>query len=93
MSALFPHDHIEGEAFIALPDQIRQQAAQTPDKIAICDEISVCNWSELLINCEELAKQLIVLGVAPGDNVALIGDLQVTTFTAFLSVLFAGDQC
>ncbi|OUS05158.1 hypothetical protein A9Q96_13780 [Rhodobacterales bacterium 52_120_T64] len=90
MSALFPHDHIEGEAFIALPDQIRQQAVQTPDKIAICDETSVCDWSELLINCEELAKQLIVSGVTPGDNVALIGDLQVTTFTAFLSVLFAG---
>ncbi len=90
MPVLFPHDYIEGEAFIALPDQIRQRAAQTPDKIAICDETSACSWSDLLLSSEELAKRLIVMGVAPGDSVALIGDLQATTVTAFLSVLFAG---
>lgn len=82
---------LEDEAFLALPDQLRQHAQTHPDQIALREGETVLTWAELLQATEVMAKRLIAAGAAPGDVIGVMGDPQAEYMIVFLAILATGS--
>ncbi len=55
----------------SIPELLRRQAANTPEKVAYTDARGRITYGELAASTANLAGNLQVLGVAPGDRVAI----------------------
>ncbi len=69
---------------------IEQVAKNNPDKIAISDDESTANYTEIDQRANHLAHQLVANGILPGDHVAISLPRSIEMFVAALAVLKAG---
>ncbi|MBS9439721.1 amino acid adenylation domain-containing protein [Photorhabdus noenieputensis] len=67
-----------------------QQAEKTPDAIAVIYENQTLSYAELNIRANRLAHQLIALGVAPDQRVAICVTRSLARIIGLLAVLKAG---
>lgn len=57
----------------SLPERIRANARQNPDKLAVTDLEQRLSWAELDRRVDQVATGLHELGIGPGDRVSFIG--------------------
>ncbi|WP_137936793.1 non-ribosomal peptide synthetase [Chitinivorax sp. B] len=69
---------------------IEQQAARTPDAIAVMFEDQVVNYRELDERANQLAHHLVSLGVKPGVTVGISIQRSIELVVGFLAILKAG---
>ncbi|GAA4811315.1 non-ribosomal peptide synthetase [Streptomyces ziwulingensis] len=69
---------------------VGQQAARTPDAVAVTYAGRHLSYAELVSRAGELAHRLLARGVRPGDVVALLMDRSVSYVVSALGVLMAG---
>ena len=73
-----------------LHEFIEEQAARTPDSIALIFEDTALTYYELNARANQLAHHLRVLGVVPDSLVALCAERSVEMVVALLGILKAG---
>ncbi|SFU42710.1 non-ribosomal peptide synthetase [Xenorhabdus koppenhoeferi] len=69
---------------------VEQQAARTPDTIALVSGDAELSYSELNYHANQLAHSLIAFGVRPDDHVALCVERSPDMIIAMLGILKAG---
>ncbi|HZT55957.1 MAG TPA: amino acid adenylation domain-containing protein, partial [Burkholderiaceae bacterium] len=74
----------------SLVDRLQQVIALNPDRPALEGRHETLSYAELDQRSARLAAQLIALGLAPGDHVALLLPRSVALVVAMLAVLRAG---
>ncbi|HET8774396.1 MAG TPA: amino acid adenylation domain-containing protein, partial [Thermoanaerobaculia bacterium] len=82
-AASFPDDTLIHELF-------EQQAARTPDAVAVVFENDSLTYAELNASANQLAHALIGLGVEPDDRVAVRAERSLEMVIALLGTLKAG---
>ncbi|MXQ65540.1 amino acid adenylation domain-containing protein [Actinomadura rayongensis] len=78
---------VQGRTF---PDLFAEQAARTPDEIALLDDDVQWTYAELNAAANRLARHLIEHGAGPERTVALLLPRSITTVVAMLAVGKAG---
>jgi amino acid adenylation domain-containing protein len=73
-----------------VPDRIREQAARTPDRIAVKQGDHELTYRQLIDNADGVAGRLRAEGVRADDVVALCAERSPDMVTAVLGILFAG---
>ncbi|HMG54668.1 MAG TPA: condensation domain-containing protein, partial [Kofleriaceae bacterium] len=73
-----------------LHELIAQQAARTPDHVAVVFEDQQLTYAELLARAHQLAHHLQQLGVGPDDVVAVLLERSLDLPVALLGILAAG---
>ena len=73
-----------------LPALFAQQAARTPDAVAVVFEGGSVSYAELDVRANRLARLLISRGVGPETLVGVVMDRSVDLVVALLAVLKAG---
>ncbi|MGH7561801.1 MAG: non-ribosomal peptide synthetase [Gemmatimonadales bacterium] len=71
-------------------DLIREQAARTPDAIAVISGADRVSYAELEARAEGLAARLRQLGVTPGAMVGILAERTAETVVGILAILKAG---
>ncbi|WP_309711534.1 non-ribosomal peptide synthetase/type I polyketide synthase [Armatimonas sp.] len=79
-----------GRTFAPLATLFAEQAAKTPDAIAVTDGNLSLTYAELKGNADTLATQLRELGVQAGQGVAIELPRSLQTITSVLGILTAG---
>ncbi|MER6363952.1 amino acid adenylation domain-containing protein [Kitasatospora sp. NPDC001527] len=74
----------------ALPAQVEEQAARTPDAVALAHDGGTVTYAELNTRANRLAHHLTAAGVGPESPVALLMERSVDLVVATLAVLKAG---
>ncbi|WP_387696270.1 AMP-binding protein, partial [Photorhabdus sp. RM157S] len=67
-----------------------QQAARTPDAIAVVFEEHALSYDELNRRANRLAHHLLTLGVQPDDRVAICAERSLEMVVGLLAILKAG---
>ena len=75
---------------LMLHQLVEAQAAQHPDRIAACFKDTSLSYAELNTQANQLAHQLIALGVQPGIYVGICLERSLTLLVAILGILKAG---
>ena len=70
--------------------QIAEQAAKTPDAIAVVDATERLTYAELQARANQLAHELVANGVAPGSLVGILMDRQIPLLVSMLAVFQSG---
>jgi amino acid adenylation domain-containing protein len=70
--------------------QIAEQAARTPDAVAVVDATERLTYAELQARANQLAHELLETGVEPGSLVAILMDRQIPLLVAMLAVFQTG---
>ena len=78
-------------AFATLPDLIRANARDRPDKVAVADEAGHLTYAELDALMDRVAAGLQGGGAAPGQAVAIVSYPSVAQAVVFLGALRAGS--
>lgn len=73
-----------------LQQLLREQARNTPDKTALCDEHHQLSFSDVRFQVCALAQQLQKMGVQAGDIVAVALPRSIKLSIAILAVIEAG---
>ena len=73
-----------------LHEQFEEQAARTPDAVAVADEQRVLRYAELNARANQLAHELRARGVGPDDRVAVCVGRSVDMLVSLLAVWKAG---
>ncbi|MBC2879822.1 MULTISPECIES: non-ribosomal peptide synthetase [Streptomyces] len=73
-----------------LPQLFEEQAARTPDAVALVSEGTTLNYAELNARANRLAHRLLAEGVGPEQTVGLVLPRSVAFAVALLGVLKAG---
>ncbi|BCK68539.1 hypothetical protein Srufu_024920 [Streptomyces libani subsp. rufus] len=73
-----------------LPALLAEQAARTPEAIAVSDRDATLTYRELIERVDTLAGRLRRRGVAPGRTVGVLVDRSADMLVALLGVLAAG---
>jgi amino acid adenylation domain-containing protein len=81
--AQYPQDSLIHELF-------EQQAAEQPDAVAVVFGNDSLTYAELNARANQLAHELIALGVQPDDRVAIYAERSLEMMTAILGILKAG---
>ncbi|HUB89662.1 MAG TPA: amino acid adenylation domain-containing protein, partial [Dyella sp.] len=81
--APYPRDRCVHEVF-------EQQVQRTPDAIAVVEHTNTLSYAQLNAQANQLAHQLIAMGVQPGDRVALLLERSTWLVIAEVAVLKAG---
>ncbi|MGW4898793.1 non-ribosomal peptide synthetase, partial [Kitasatospora sp. NPDC004240] len=76
-----------------LPELFAEQAARTPDAVAVRAGATALTFAELDARADRLAGKLAELGAGDGSPVALALPRGADTVTAMLAVLKAGGAC
>ncbi|WP_141588804.1 non-ribosomal peptide synthetase [Myxococcus sp. AB056] len=74
----------------SIPQLIQEQAARTPDAIAVTHRDAQLTYRELNARANQLAHPLITEGVGPDIVVALLGDRGVDFLASIVGILKAG---
>ena len=82
-AAPFPRAH-------TLPALLREQAARTPDAVAVICHGRATRYRELVARVEEIAAALAERGVGPGQIVGVLGERSTALLCALLGVLHVG---
>jgi amino acid adenylation domain-containing protein len=80
------HDYDPRPVFV----QIVEQAARTPDAIAVADATERLTYAELQARANQLAHELAETGVEPGSLVGILMDRQIPLLVSMLAVLQTG---
>ena len=80
------HDYDPRPVFV----QIAEQAAKTPNSVAVVDAAERLTYGELQSRANQLAHELVESGVEPGSVVAILMDREIALPVAMLAVLQAG---
>jgi amino acid adenylation domain-containing protein len=80
------HEYDPRPAFV----QIAEQAARTPDAIAVVDATDRLTYAELQARANQLAHELVETGVEPGSLVAILMDRQIPLLVSMLAVFQTG---
>ena len=78
------------QAHRLLHELVDDQAARTPDAVALSDEAGALTYAQLTSLANALAAQLVAHGVRPGDRVALCNERCLGMVVGALAVLKAG---
>jgi amino acid adenylation domain-containing protein len=70
--------------------QIAEQAARTPDAIAVVDATEQLTYADLQSRANQLAHELLEAGVEPGSLVGILMDRQIPLLVSMLAVLQTG---
>ncbi|HEU4886738.1 MAG TPA: amino acid adenylation domain-containing protein, partial [Thermoanaerobaculia bacterium] len=81
--AVYPNDTLIHELF-------EQQAAAQPDALAVVFEEQSLTYAELNARSNQLAHELIALGVRPDDRVAICAERSLEMVVGLLGILKAG---
>lgn len=86
---------IEPPAPAVLPEQtivarLRENALQTPDQLALVCGSQRLTWGELDSRTNRVANAVLAMGIAKGDNVAILSANSVPYAELFLGILRAG---
>lgn len=73
-----------------VPEQIRLQALERPDAVAVAHDDHDLTYAELVAAADRVADGLRRLGVAPGDRVVCLLDRTPESIAALLGVMAAG---
>ena len=73
-----------------LPERFEEQAARTPDAVAVCCEGTWLSYGELNARANRLARLLVSWGVGPERVVAVMMDRSAGLLVALLAVLKTG---
>ncbi len=82
-AAEFPQDALIHELF-------EQQAAATPDAVAVVFEDRSLTYSELDARANQLAHELVALGIQPDDRVAICAERSLEMVVGLVGILKAG---
>jgi amino acid adenylation domain-containing protein len=80
------HEFDERPVFI----QIAEQAARTPDAVAVVDATERLTYAELMSHAHQLAHELVDAGVEPGSLVGILMDRQSPLMVSMLAVFETG---
>ena len=69
---------------------VQQQAAVSPDAVAVRDGTTIVTYRELVHRAHRLARRLVAAGIRRGDRVAVCLERSPTMIAAWLGVLRAG---
>ncbi|MFB7476773.1 amino acid adenylation domain-containing protein [Kitasatospora sp. NPDC056184] len=83
----------EPAATRTVPELLAEQAARTPDAIALRSGATALTFAELDAAATRLAHRLAALGAGPGTPVALAMPRGADTLVAMFAVLKAGGAC
>ncbi|MFJ5293925.1 amino acid adenylation domain-containing protein [Streptomyces sp. NPDC088348] len=75
---------------VTVPELIAEQAARTPDAVAVVSSDARLTYTELQERSNELARLLIARGVRPESRVAVVMQRSAALVVAYLAVLKAG---
>src|SRR5262249_39567219 len=64
--------------------------ASWPDAVALASTASRMTWRELAVAVDQLAKNLLTLGLAPGDRVASLMPNRIVLIVHYLACMRAG---
>ncbi|MFJ1596418.1 amino acid adenylation domain-containing protein [Streptomyces sp. NPDC088261] len=81
---------VTGTADLSVAELFAEQAARTPDAIALVDEDHDLTYAELDASTNQLAHHLVNLGVRRHDVVAVLMERSTGLLTALLAVVKAG---
>ena len=82
----YPSERSLGELFL-------EQAARTPDRIALTHDQRAISYHRLAASALELRRRLIDAGVKPGDRVALCAPSVPEMIAAQIAILLASATC
>jgi len=74
----------------SLHDWVSEQAARTPDALAVVAGNRTLDYRGLESAANELAAQLVATGIRPDNRLAIMADRSVDTIVSMLAVLKAG---
>ncbi|GAB5466978.1 MAG: long-chain fatty acid--CoA ligase [Rhodospirillales bacterium] len=80
----------EIDRIVPLPDLLARGLASKPDEVALVSLLSRYSWRQLDERAIHLAKQLLRLGLAPGDRVACLMPNRTALAIFYLATLRAG---
>ncbi|WP_053760714.1 non-ribosomal peptide synthetase [Streptomyces sp. AS58] len=83
-------DVLETETSSSIQECFARRAAETPDAVAVVVEGRSHSYQELDVRANQLAHQLIGLGVLPEDRVAVLQERSFDLVVSSLAVLKAG---
>lgn len=83
-------DELVARPFAALPDLIREHAAENPGRTALVQEDRRLSYAELDAGMDRLAATLQREGLAPGDAVGICAATSIDYAIVFLGALRAG---
>ncbi|MFF9317179.1 amino acid adenylation domain-containing protein [Streptomyces sp. NPDC014735] len=74
----------------SLSRQVEEQAARTPDAVAVTDPGTTLSYSELNARANRLARLLVERGIGPEDHVCVLLPRSAELLVAFLAIFKAG---
>ncbi len=80
------HDYDARPVFV----QIAEQAARTPDAVAVVDATEQLTYAELQARANRFAHELVEAGVQPGSLVGILMDRQIPLLVTMLAVFQTG---
>jgi long-chain acyl-CoA synthetase len=81
-------DAVEGP--VKLPDLLGVGLANQPDEVALLSTALRMTWREIAAVSDRLAKNLLGLGLAPGDRVASLVPNRIALLVHYLACMSAG---
>lgn len=81
---------VPAEAFVALPDLVRQHGRDRPDQRALQDDERCWTWGELAIAVERMTGALQAKGFQRGQTLAILAETTGDYVIVYLAALAAG---